>query len=160
MGDYRTNTAVGIVIDPDDFFFETREVTKVLCDYPEAGKNKFCPVCGLSKKKRTRVTKIRSVKSAYTAFIDIEDFEDIEEAFEWDNLRIGELRVVLIKWDPYNKHTYVLGNEIGTVSTYDSYDVVQEDACVTETTIATTRRALQKLGITDEPKVFLSLCYA
>lgn len=155
---YSAKMAVGVIVDPEEFFWDKQEVTEVLCAHPEAEAKgvKFCPSCGLAKKDRVKVTVKRVLKPQ---FMGMKDFlGDDEEESDFPNdcpYPIAGLKLIQLRYD-YSGSTYLLGAEIGRVGEYTSA-IIHEGTKTTAATIDRVKARLAALGIQEEPMTFLAM---
>ena len=116
--DYQAKVVVGVPVTKEDFV-ETRKITHVLCDHPEADRPgaQFCPVCGTKASKRLRVEEREfplALLKSQPIFegVDPEEGEDLgwfEEQMRSDYSRVGGLTFVNLNDHEARTRTWVLG---------------------------------------------------
>jgi len=153
--DYRAKAYLGVKIDPDTFFFETVEVTEVVCAHPEGDDQKFCPVCGTPADGRTVVTQQKQLKPQFSSLADA--FDPDEDWIDWDYIEVGGLSVVHVS-DYCESLFYLLGGELGETGSSNGGDPIEEmSADYVTSRIKSVKKALKKFGITSEPQIILHL---
>lgn len=155
---YSAMMAVGIVIDPEEFFYETKKVEKiaVACSHPEAERHDFCPRCGAERKSRLTVEEVKVIKPEFREALPESEEDDEAPVIDWDEVSVKGLSVVCVAFNPHGESTYIFGAEIGTAGGYGA-KVVGEDSEHTLKTIERVMDGLTALGIIEAPQTFLAL---
>jgi hypothetical protein len=147
---WRASVAVGIVIDPDTFFFDVMQQEESLCAHSEAEGVAYCPVCGTPAAKRTKTVSVTVVKPPFRGLVEVDQ--------EWeDGDDVGQLMLLCQEWNMGEDSVWVLGCRVGSLSSYDNGGTVREDAAATKQTIDHVNAQLAALGISETASTLLSL---
>lgn len=153
--DYSAKLVIGVLVEPEKFFFEERTEIQVVCAHAEAEGQRFCPVCGTAAKDRRVEKTIKVVKAPFARVLDLEDIDFDYTDWLYD-LRVGGLELVQASSMMGEENVYVFGEEVGRVGGYRDV-IVHEPVTDTISTIAVVGKKLKDLGIEEEPSTFLAM---
>lgn len=159
--DYYARVIIGIPVDESSLMTTTTK-TVVVCGHPEAEGTRFCPVCGVRDKERTKTVTVKNWKPEVQPHLA--DYKDFQELLYDDGVGINGLFLCSVASSSMDRSPrYVLGKSIANVSGESGWGSSPNpsamDATLLGDKVNEIRERARGVGLIGDIQIY-TLCYA